>query len=406
MKASALFTVSVALIASLQFAVGDHHEAKDAPWKPLVQGDSFDGWKQLGGKAKYEIKDGVVTGTSVRGTPNSFLTTVKHYADFELEYEFKVAEQLNSGVQIRSNSFPDYKNGRVHGYQVEIDPDVKRNRMWTAGIYDEGRRGWLNDLKNNDAARKAFKPDAWNHVRVLAVGDHIRTWLNGVAAADLRDSMTQSGFIGLQVHGIGRDPKKEGLQVQWRQLKIRDLGKHVWKPLFNGKDTSGWRALPGGAWEVADGAIKGTSPKSEPKHGILLSEKSFGDFAVRLKFRVAKGDSGFYWRAQPVKSNVGVTGFQVEVDTSDETGGLYETGGRGWVVKPEAPNKLYKKGEWNELAVSAHGDRIHVFLNNRESARLDNDERGNKSGHFGLQLHGGQDMEVYYKDIEILTPQH
>ena len=95
-------------------------------------------------------------------------------------------DELNSGVQIRSHSIPTHKNGRVHGYQVEIDPDVQRNRMWTAGIYDEARRGWLNDLKDNEPARKAFKPEQWNKVRVRAVGDSIKTWLNGIPRQNYR----------------------------------------------------------------------------------------------------------------------------------------------------------------------------------------------------------------------------
>ena len=187
---------------------------------PLFDGKTLAGWKQLGGKAMYEAKDGMIIGSSVPKTPNSFLCTRKNYSDFILELEFKVDPGLNSGVQIRSNSLKSYKNGRVHGYQVEIDPSA---RAWTAGIYDEGRRGWLFTLKNNEPARKAFKPNQWNNIRVEAVGDSIKTWLNGVPAADLKDSKTPSGFIGLQVHGVGK--RTEPLRVRWRNIRIKDLSK-------------------------------------------------------------------------------------------------------------------------------------------------------------------------------------
>ncbi|MHC4502438.1 MAG: 3-keto-disaccharide hydrolase [Planctomycetota bacterium] len=159
-----------------------------------------------------------VVGTTVKRTPNSFLCTKKHYSDFILELEFKVDPKLNSGVQIRSNSMQSYKNGRVHGYQVEIDPS---KRAWSAGIYDEGRRGWLNNLKENEPARKAFKQREWNRFHIEAIGDSIKTWLNGVPAADLKDSMTASGFIGLQVHGC----KTAGIEVKWRNIRIKDLSK-------------------------------------------------------------------------------------------------------------------------------------------------------------------------------------
>ena len=202
-------------------------------WVSLFNGKDLDGWVRRGGKAKYRAEGGEIVGTSVPNTGNSFLCTKRDYADFILELEFKVDPDLNSGVQIRSECFDRPKTvelggkkykiaaGRVHGYQVEIDPDVKRGRLWTGGIYDEGRRGWLYDLKNNEPARKAFKPGEWNKLRVECQGDHIRTWLNGVPAADLRDSAERSGFIALQVHGVGK--KTEPLEVRFRNLRIKEL---------------------------------------------------------------------------------------------------------------------------------------------------------------------------------------
>ena len=377
-------------------------KAESPPWTPLFDGKSLNGWTQKGGKANYTVEDGCIVGRTVPKTPNSFLCTTKDYGDFILEYEFKVDPRLNSGVQIRSQI---KDNNRVFGYQVEIDPDTERNRMWTGGIYDEARRGWLNDLSKNEPARKAFKPEAWNKIRVHAFGDSIKTWLNGVAAADLIDSMTSSGLIGLQVHGIGN--RKDGpYEVRWRNIRIKNLGKHVWKPLFDGQSLSGWKPLPGGTWQVVDGAILGKSPKSEPRHGILLSEKTFKDFTIRAKFRVTSGDSGFYFRCKQVKGGVSVHGFQVEVDYSQETGGLYETGGRAWVVKPskeEIPKKKYKPGEWTDLQLSAHGGRIVVRINGRKTAELV-DDPGRTEGHIGLQLHGGDEMHVEFKNLEILTP--
>jgi hypothetical protein len=185
---------------------------------------------QRGGKAKYRVEDGQIVGASVPNTTNSFLCTKKDYADFILELEFKVDYPLNSGVQIRSQCFDKSKTvqlngktikiaaGRVHGYQVEIDP---LERAWTGGIYDEGRRGWLQDLKDNEPARKAFKQGAWNQFRIECRGDSIKTWLNGVPTADLKDSVTPSGFIGLQVHAV--KGQTEPLEVRFRNLRIKEL---------------------------------------------------------------------------------------------------------------------------------------------------------------------------------------
>lgn len=214
-----------------QVAAVRQEEAPDTPWTaqtltetetdwtPLFNGNDLSGWTQLGGEATYEVENGVIVGTSTPDTPNSFLTTDKRYGDFVLELEFRVDPLLNSGIQIRSNSLPEYQNGRVHGYQVEIDPS---DRAWSGGIYEEGRRGWLFNLRNRTAAQQAFRQGEWNHYRIEARGDHIRTWVNGVLAADLIDSMTAEGFIGLQVHSIG-DPDLAGRTVAWRDVRIREL---------------------------------------------------------------------------------------------------------------------------------------------------------------------------------------
>ncbi len=202
----------------------------EAQWKPLFNGKDLKGWVQRGGKANYRVEGGEIVGASVPNTPNSFLCTDRDFGDFELELEFKVDADLNSGIQVRSQCFDEAKRltfgdrtidipaGRVHGYQVEIDPS---ERAWTGGVYDESRRGWLDDLADNEPARQAFKPGEWNHFRIACRGNSIKTYLNGVAAADLRDEATASGFIALQVHGVGEIT--EPLEVHWRDLQIREL---------------------------------------------------------------------------------------------------------------------------------------------------------------------------------------
>lgn len=184
----------------------------------IFDGSTLNGWVQRGGRASFGVENASIVGRSVPNQPNSFLCTQRTFRDFELSLDFKVDALLNSGIQIRSESNPERQGGRVFGYQVEIDPS---ERAWTAGIYDEGRRGWLRDLKENPAARAAFRPGDWNHLRIRAVGPHIQTWLNDVPAADLVDSMTPEGFIGLQVHDVGQ--RKEPLEVRWRNIKLVEI---------------------------------------------------------------------------------------------------------------------------------------------------------------------------------------
>ncbi len=215
----------------------------------IFDGKTLNGWEQIQGSAKYEVKDGIIVGTTVLDSPNSFLVTKKEYSDFILELDFKVDEGLNSGIQFRSNIDQNYKDGIVHGYQVEIDPAQKElyekepfnyrsngevvppgteSRSWTGGIYDEKRRGWLNDLTHNEEARKAFKPGEWNHFRIEATGYRIYTWINGILASSLFDDMTDSGFIGLQVHAT---KENKLMHVYWKNIKIDDLSINT--PILN-----------------------------------------------------------------------------------------------------------------------------------------------------------------------------
>lgn len=215
--------------------------------------------------------------------------------------------------------------------------------------------------------------------------------------------MTLNGFIALQVHGV--KDREDPLHVQWRNIRIKDLGQSRWKPLFDGRSLAGFEATPGGTWKVQDGIIRGTSPADEPRHGILRSAKSFDNFTVRLVYRVHKGNSGFYFRSEATDRPVGLLGFQAEMDGIKD-GGLYETGGRAWVVEPdpEEAAKYIRRDQWNTMTVSAHGRRIVVHVNDVKTAELANDP-SRTSGYFGLQLHGGQEMDVECKSIELLeTP--
>ncbi len=210
---------------------------------PLITSVSLEGWIQRGGKATYEIeKDAegnfVVVGTAALKTPNSFLCPAKEYGDFILEFDVKVDPRVNSGVQFRSQCLdkdtvyhwtaedgsPQERKipaNLVHGYQIEIDPS---KRAWSGGIYDEKRRGWLFDLQGDDkaAARAAFDPDGWNHYRLEAVGNSIKSFVNGVPVTDMTDDVNARGFIGLQVHAIN-NPAQAGAQIRWRNVKIHEV---------------------------------------------------------------------------------------------------------------------------------------------------------------------------------------
>lgn len=179
-------------------------------------------------------------------------------------------------------------------------------------------------------------------------------------------------------------------------------GDDDFRPLLNGRDLSGWKAEGGGKWTVSDGVLTGTNVATEPRHGHLFLTEEVGDFTIRLKFKSVRGNSGLYFRTEKTEGDVGIKGFQAEIDAANDIGGLYETHGRAWVVKPDAAlvKTFFKPGEWNDMTVTAKGRDVTVTVNGVTTAELKND-RGRTKGLVALQIHGGQDVEVRFKDIEI-----
>lgn len=194
-------------------------QPKKETWTTIFNGKNLDGWEQKGGLATYQVIDETIIGTSTLNTPNSFLCSKKLYSNFILEFEVKVDTNLNSGVQFRSNSRADYRNGVVHGYQCEIDPSP---RAFSAGIYDEERRGWIYKPEGDPYAQQAFNRFGWNKYRIEAIGASLKTYLNGIQVTDIIDTVEPTGFIGLQVHSIWNQ-EQNNKKVMWKNIRIAEF---------------------------------------------------------------------------------------------------------------------------------------------------------------------------------------
>ncbi|MFN8432037.1 MAG: DUF1080 domain-containing protein [Spirosomataceae bacterium] len=280
-------------------------------WTSLFDGKTLKGWTQKGGQAVYKVEKKQIVGETVANTPNSFLCTENEYGDFILELDLKLDDEMNGGVQFRSLSKQEYQNGRVHGYQMEVDPSP---RAWSGGIYDEGRRDWLYNLNQNPEGQKAFKKLDWNHYRIEAIGSTIRTFINGVPTAHLIDDMTEKGFIALQVHGIYGN-MKPGMKIRWKNIRIQTenlvpspldncpvvnlLTNNIseqekaqgFKLLFNGKNFDGWHnqrksLSPDSRWKIEDGILAITA-NTDKKPGIdLLSDSLYAAFELQFDFKL------------------------------------------------------------------------------------------------------------------------
>ena len=422
-----------------------------AQWQTLFNGKNLKGWTRVGGTAEYRVVDGAIEGISRTGTPNTFLRTDKEYGDFILEMLFRVDEGLNSGIQFRSH----LTDGRVRGYQYEIDPSA---RAWSGGVYDEARLGWLYPLTTNPAAQRAFRHGDWNKVRVEAVGNRIRTWINGVPAADVLDAQDASGFIALQVHAVGK-PELAGKKVSWKEIRILTSGLEYelspetgiaqhncipntiserekaegWKLLWDGKTTDGWRShkgpqFPGKGWHIKDGilTVEKADGVESGNGGDIITTGKYRNFILTVDFKITPGaNSGIKYFVNPdVNSAKGGSAIGCEYQVLDDAkhpdaklgvngnrklGSLYD-------LIPAPADKPFRKGFFNKAAIVVRGNHVEHWLNDVKIIEYERNNAmwdalvdyskykdwvnfGNfESGHILLQDHGD---EVYYKNIKI-----
>lgn len=429
-----------------------------APWQRLFNGKDLSGWKIRDGKAPFFVENGAIAGQTVDGTSNTFLCTEQEYGDFILEFEINIDEGLNSGVQVRSLSRKDYKNGRVHGYQVECDSS---DRAWSGSILDEARRGWLYCVERNPGARVAFKKGKWNKFRVEAYGNNIRTFVNGIECIDMVDDMTSKGFIGLQVHRIGSKKELIGRKVRWRNLKIltSNLKKHLsemnhsvpqvnlipntlsekeqkqgWKLLWDGKTARGWRkanleSLPGKGWKIQDGQliVVASGGDDSLRGGDIVTEKKFKNFELQVEFKYTPGaNSGIKYFVNPrfYKGKGSTVGCEYQILDDD----YYPDAKKGvkgnrtlaslfdLIPAENDYGKKVRKYDWNRAWLVVKGSHVEHWLNNMKMVEYN---RGTQmwralvakskyhawpnfgeaeQGHILLQDHGG---EVHFRSIKI-----
>ncbi len=367
-------------------------------WVPLFDGETLDGWTQRNGTATYTVEDGAIVGRTADGSPNSFLCTDRGYSDFELRFEVKVDDSLNSGVQIRSNTRGG-PTGRVNGPQVEIEASG-RNGAKAGYLYAEAAGGWMtpgDKLKPH----KHFVDGEWNAYRVLAFGPNIKVWINDVLISDLtHDAMYVShprGFIGLQVHAIGAGAGP--FEVRWRDIELREIRSEDagWTKLYNGQDLSGWTTT--GNWLVEADGVLAIRPRAGEegwqRYGAYLwSERQYADFILDLEYAYPEGgNSGVFFRVAD-RANPVDTGIEVQIIDSSKKAGAMSPHDHGGIIATvgASRNMSREPGEWNRMIVTVRGPHLQVNLNGANIVDTQLDKSAVKDrpakGYIGLQDHG------------------
>lgn len=370
----------------------------------LFNGRDLSGWKQLTGTADFLVEDEAIVGVMRKGSANSFLVTEQEYGDFILELDVKLeANTSNSGVQLRSHFDPDANNGegRVYGRQLDVDPT---DRAWTGGIYDEGRREWLYTLDLNPEAKTAYKPNEYNHLRIESIGNETRTWVNGVPAAYLIDSLDSTGFIALQVHSIpdsldGRRVYFKNINIQTENLTPEAFPNDIYivntnandltqaesdagySLLFDGKTSDGWKSARGGGfpekgWVVNNGVIEvlKSDGGESTNGGDIITEKQYAAFDLSFEFKLTPGaNSGIkYYVTLDEQTSGSAIGpeYQILDDERHPDAKLGKDGNRtlaslyDLITSDRNPRPRRPIGEWNQgRIVSAADNKVTYFLN-------------------------------------------
>lgn len=429
-------------------------------WKNLFNGTDLTGWKTVAGTATFDVEDGVIVGTAVAGSPNTFLITEEMFGDFILEVDLKVEHlSSNSGIMARGQFDPAGKDGkgRVYGYQIEADPS---ERAWSAGVYDEARRGWLYPLGLNPAARSAFKMGEFNTYRIEVIGDEIKTWLNGQEVAYVVDGMDKNGFIGLQVHSIrkaenaGRKTSFKNIRIQTENLQPKPFSKDIfvvnnrlnslsdyekntgWRLLFDGKTSEGWKgaykdSFPDGGWSINDGvlSIAKTDGSESTNAGDIVTKEMFSAFDLAFDFKLSEGaNSGLKYFVTLSEGNKGSAiglEYQVLDDEKHPDAKMGIEGNRTLaslydLIKADKQPRFMKPiGGWNTGRVVVYPDnKVEHYLNGTKVLEYQRGSQEYKDlvkiskyakwenfgeaaeGHILLQDHGDN---VSFKNIKIKT---
>lgn len=383
-------------------------------WRSLFNGKDLTGWEKKGGNAPYRVENGVILGTGVIKSPNTFLCTKERFSDFILELDVLLPNDMNSGIQFRSNL---NENNRVFGYQCEIDPDS--NRSWTGGVYDESRRGWLYPLSRNENGRNAFKMGHWQKIRIECLGSDIRIYVNNIMTSWLVDDMTADGFFGLQVHSISED--KAGNIVKWKNIKI--LTDNIesyrlpvdpevpqinylknqltewerakgFRLLWDGKTINGWRGaklddFPESGWTIKDGilTVEATDGGESTGPGDIVTTRNYSDFELELEFKITEGaNSGIKYFVDPDlnKGSGSAIGceFQILDDRNHPDAKLGVAGNRTMGslydlitaknLSTKGRSKQFKGvGNWNKARIVSKNGKVEHWLNNELVVQYD-----------------------------------
>ncbi len=385
-------------------------------WELLFDGHTLNGWRDYNGEeltAPWFVEDGLIQAKGEGADEHGYIVTEKIYENFELVWDWKIADEGNSGVLYHVVENPKFKVPYVTGpeYQLIDDhgfPEPLEEWQRTASDYA---------MHTPDYSIIEIKPAGeWNTSKIVFDNGHVEHWLNGEKVVEFQ-AWTEDWFArknsgkweNAPEYGLARKGviclQDHGSAAWFRNVKIKELPKKTKEvDLFNGVDLTGWEAYGTELWYVKDGLLFCESGPDK-EYGYLATREYYDDFDLSVEFKQeADGNSGVFIRSfiEPVAL---VNGWQVEVAPKGHgTGGIYESYGRGWIAQiTEAQEEHLIEGDWNIMRIKVEGDNIQTWLNGEEMINLTDEKIGKGQGRIALQIHDGGGIKVAWRNLKLKT---
>jgi hypothetical protein len=394
--------LSIVVLFALLWQAPASVAAEAAPVQ-LFNGKDLTGWtfhlSEADAKMEdvWSVRDGVL---HCKGKPSGYIRTEKDYTSYKLTLEWRFPDKGgNSGVLMRVQApdkvWPRSIEAQLASRNAGDIWNIDEFPMKTAAERTKGRR----TAKEHETNEKPL--GEWNTYEITLDGTNLELKVNGLVQNIATDVEVMPGKIALQ---------SEGGEIEFRNIVLTPLDEKKPQAKKGHEDAvakrtlaglEGWHITGNGNWTIKDGVIEGKQSKSEQSYTHVVSDKSYRNFKASLKFKAIQGNSGFYFRVKQDERGR-MHGFQAEIDETRDAGGLYESYGRQWVVNPddEFVKTYFKPQEWNEMTVEARGPKVVVTVNGTKVSEID-DSSVRMEGPFALQIHGGQDVHVMFKDIKI-----
>lgn len=422
-KRNCLFTFGIASLLTLS-ACGEKQNTltqkeQEEGWQLLFDGKTMTGWRDYNGTSLTEpwhVVDGCIQAKGEGSDGNGYIVTDKEYENFELSWDWKLSKGGNSGMIYHVVERPEFNVPYVTGpeYQLIDEPNFAEGKL-----EDWQKLGVDYAMHLPDTTLMKINPyGEWNNSKIVFDNGHVEHWLNGVKILEF-EAWTDDWFArknsGKWAHAPEYGLAKKGLiclqdhgsPASFRNIKIKELPRKTKEVnLFNGIDLTGWDQYGTELWYVKDGNLVCESGKDK-KYGYLGTREYYDDFDLTVEFKQeSNGNSGVFIRSYVEDpATVKIQGWQVEVAPKGmDTGGIYESYGRGWLVQiPEEKELVLKENDWNTMRILVQGDNVKTWLNGESMVDLTDEKIGKGQGRILLQIHDGGGIKVLWRNLNLKT---